>query len=84
MAYLTIREAAEKLGTDEETIHEWIQHGWLKNVHTQVSVSTSGNLLGAAVLDQLVDEEELFEVAEEVGWAMLVEEAFLDRLEAHE
>ncbi len=84
MAYLTTREAAEKLGTDEATIQEWIKQGWLTNVRTQVSVPTSSHLLGAATFDKLVDEDELFEVAEEIGWAMLVEEAFLERLEAHE
>lgn len=82
MAYFTIREAAEKLGTDEATIQEWIKQGWLTNVRTQVSVPTSGHLLGAATYDKLVDEEELFEVAEDVGWAMLTRKTLLKRLNA--
>ncbi len=80
MAYLTIREAAEKLGTDEAAIREWIKQGWLTNVRTQVSFPASGALLGLAELKELVDEEELFEVAEDIGWAMLAEEAFIEWL----
>ncbi len=82
MAYLTIREAAEKLGTDEATIREWIKRGWLKDIQRRVSLPTSGELLGVLVTEDHVEEKELFEVAEDVGWAMLTRKTLLKRLNA--
>lgn len=82
VAYLTIRKAAEKLGTDEATIREWIERGLLKDIQRRVSFPTSGELMAALVAEDHVEEKELLEVAEDVGFSMLTRKTLLKRLNA--
>ncbi len=67
MAYLTIREAAEKTGADEATIRLLIERGLLAS-HLRIpaiSSSTGHQMLAALVPEPHVEEEELYEALEE-------------------
>ncbi len=67
MAYLTIREAAEKTGADEATIRLLIERGLLTS-HLQLPAISSPmghQTLAALVPEPHVEEEELYEALEE-------------------
>ncbi len=67
MAYLTIREAAEKTGADEATIRLLIERGLL-TTHLRIpagSQPAGSQMLASLTLEPHVEEEELYEALEE-------------------
>jgi hypothetical protein len=67
MSMISLGEAATRLGLSPEAIEEWAQKGLL-HVHT----------VGMVVKEQQVDEEELAEIAESLGWLQLSAEGWDD------
>ncbi|GBC92842.1 hypothetical protein HRbin15_01319 [bacterium HR15] len=91
MGKITIEQAAQRLGTSQEIIRSWIEEGLLKvcrrqRRHLQTispSADSSDSLyafcLSSSQLLQAqdyVDEDELFQVAETMGWLMLTAETW--------
>jgi hypothetical protein len=78
MAMISLDEAAIRLGLSLEAIEEWANKGLL-HVHT---IGTPGDLPPAlvepGVREQQVDEEELAQVAESLGWLQLSTEDWDD------
>jgi len=60
--------AAKRLGINEETIKDWAQRGLLSNLRFSDSSEGVSSLV---TVQQLVDEDELVEVAESLGWLQL-------------
>jgi hypothetical protein len=80
MPLLTLDEAAVRLGTSRETIDQWIRSGVL-SVHQRPQPNGSPDgVIGTARLEPCVDEDELFDKADSMGWLMLSAEAW-DRTE---
>jgi len=74
MAMISLDEAATRLGLSPQTIEEWGNKGLL-HVHTVV---TPGYLPPAWMTEQQVDEDELAQVAENLGWLQLSAEDWDD------
>jgi hypothetical protein len=78
MRLLTLDEAAAKIDAPRETIEEWIRLGLL-TVHSgpQLSQPAVGQssvkerLAAKSQVEQRIDEDELFDVAEREGWLEL-------------
>jgi predicted site-specific integrase-resolvase len=69
MALIPLELAAERLGVNEETIKDWARRGLL-SIHS-VPSGSSEEVLPIATVQQLVDGDELVEVAESLGWLQL-------------
>ncbi|MEJ7612218.1 MAG: hypothetical protein SQA66_01105 [Candidatus Fervidibacter sacchari] len=69
MALIPLEPAAERLGINEETIKDWAQRGLL-SIYLRFSGASKG-VLSLVAVQQLVDEDELVEVAESLGWLQL-------------
>jgi hypothetical protein len=71
MSMISLGEAATRLGLSPEAIEEWAKKGLL---HVQ-TVVTPGDLppaiVGVVARERQVDEEELAQVAESLGWLQL-------------
>ncbi len=71
MPMISLNEAASRLGLSLETIEEWANKGLL-HVHTVVKAD---NLpppsVGHGALTRQVDEDELGQLAESLGWLQL-------------
>jgi hypothetical protein len=74
MSMISLDEAAIRLGLSSQAIEEWAKKGLL-HVHTVV---TPGYFPPAWVTEQQVDEEELAQVAESLGWSQLSAENWDD------
>ncbi|MFA0732906.1 MAG: hypothetical protein HZLCBSQH_001962 [Candidatus Fervidibacterota bacterium] len=74
MALIPLALAAQRLGVSEETIKDWAQRGLL-SIHLGSSGSSKG-VLSLIVVQELVDEDELVEVAESLGWLQLSAEGW--------
>jgi hypothetical protein len=78
MRLLTVGEAAAKIDTSRETIEEWIRLGLLI-VHfgpqlsqpAEGQSSVEGRPAAKSQVEQWIDEDELFDVAEREGWLEL-------------
>jgi hypothetical protein len=68
MSLIPLELAAERLGINEETIKDWARRGLL-SIHS-VPSGSSEEVLPIATVQQL-DEDELVEVAESLGWLQL-------------
>ncbi len=76
MSLLTIQEAAQRIGADEQTIRQWIEQGLLKSLTRRTCEPDEVVLARSATypvvtrwqFEVVVDEEELEEVAERDGW----------------
>ena len=78
MSMISLVEAATRLGLSPEAIEEWAKKGLL-HVHTVVTPrGVPPAIVGLAGRDQQVDEEELAQVAESLGWLQLSGEAWDD------
>lgn len=75
MPLIPLDKAAENLGVSPETIKQWAQDGLL-TIHCQVIEASQEGALGLAVVQQLVDENELIGVAESLGWLQLSAEGW--------
>jgi len=75
---ISLDEVATRLGLSSEAIEEWAKKGLL-HVHT---VFPPGDLpsaiTGLVVREQQVDEEELAQIAESLGWLQLSAEDWED------
>jgi hypothetical protein len=68
MAWLTLEEAAARIGAPREALEEWVRHGLLA-VHTLPRQEAPPlDAPGLRKVEQYVDEDELFERAESLGW----------------
>jgi|FaiFalFF_MnMetaG_3_1042247.scaffolds.fasta_scaffold00674_13 hypothetical protein len=87
MGKLTIAQAAQRLGTSEKVIRSWIKQGLLQAYTEPQALGLSyiskdkpmrlHHLPAERVgVKEYVDEDELYEVAEVVGWLMLTEETW--------
>ena len=81
MPKITIAEAARRLETTEEVIREWIRLGLLDVEPLPLERRRAKeNILAFCVMgidsEPRVDLEQLYEVAEQVGWFLLSMEAW--------
>jgi hypothetical protein len=77
MALIPLALAAKRLGTDEETIKDWAQQGLLSIRRQPLKRSEPPEgVLSLAVVQELVDEDEVMEVAESLGWLQLSAEGW--------
>lgn len=74
MTLLTISQAAQRIGTDEQTICHWIEMGLLtprieapQGKTSQCTHNISASLASVAT----IDPEELDEIAESEGWLLV-------------
>jgi len=78
MSMISLGDAAARLGLSPEAIGEWAKKGLL-HVH---SVVTPGDVppafVGLVARDQQVDEEELAQVVESLGWLQVSAEDWDD------
>ncbi len=74
MALIALSEAAHRLGVREEILEGWVQQGLL-TVHHRTVTSVEGTL-STTVIERLVDEEEVWQVAESIGWLQLSAEGW--------
>ncbi len=74
MALIPLELAAEGLGINGETIKDWARQGLL-SIHSTLSGSSEG-VSPVTTVQQLVDEDELAEVAESLGWLQLSAEGW--------
>jgi hypothetical protein len=71
MALITLEEAAARIGVPQETVEDWVKRGLLSR-HERPSPSTlPPGPLRLVRLEQCVDEEQLTDVAESLGWLQL-------------
>ena len=76
MAWLTLEEAAARIRAPRETLEDWIQNNLLE-VHTFPGlVNLPPNAPEATRLEKYVDEDKLFERAENLGWLELSSETW--------
>ncbi|MCS7208167.1 MAG: hypothetical protein NZ874_01195 [Fimbriimonadales bacterium] len=77
---VSISEAAQLIGAQESIIHDWIQKGLLPSLRQEYYPSLPPGTLGILYrcTVELVDVDQLYEVAEEQGWLMLTAEAWDD------
>ncbi len=82
MAYLTIREAAEKTGVDEATIRLLIELGFLTTQLRVPAVShpSGSQMLASLTLEPHVEDEELYEALDEYVRGLHASEAHLEFL----
>jgi hypothetical protein len=64
MSMISLGEAAARLGLSPEAIGEWAKNGLLHVTPRDVPPA----YVGPAMNDQQVDEEEVAQVAESLGW----------------
>jgi hypothetical protein len=77
MALIPLALAAKRLGTDEETIKDWAQQGLLSIRRQPLKRSEPPEGVSSfAVVQELVDEDEVMEVAESLGWLQLSAEGW--------
>ena len=79
MSMISLDEAAARFRLSAEVIEEWAKKGLL---HIQTVVTSGGQpppfVVGLVVKEQQVDEEELIQVAESLGWLQLSAEDWED------
>ena len=76
MPLIPLNEAASRLGIPEEKLEEWVQRELL-SVHERVRPSSGPpERFGFMQLERCVDEDELADVAESMGWLELSEGAW--------
>ncbi len=84
MALISLETAAQKLGVPLERIEQWVQQGLLtvklKMPETPRTLETTkrSQVSTPALVQRMVDEDELMEVAESLGWLQLSEEGWDD------
>jgi hypothetical protein len=78
MALITLEEAAARTGAARETIEEWVKSGLLAVQERPRPASSPPGDLGRQSMEKCVDEEELFDVAENMGWLELSSENWDD------
>jgi len=75
---ISLDEAAMRLGLSPEAIEEWAKKGLL-HFHTVVPPGDlPPAMVGLVVREQQVEEEELAQVAESLGWLQLSAESWDD------
>jgi hypothetical protein len=76
MALISLGKAADRVGVSCETIESWVSQGLLTiHIITQPSAMLSGTL-GVLTVERCVDEEQLVQVAESLGWLHLSSEGW--------
>lgn len=84
MTLLTISQAAQRIGTDEQTICRWIEAGLLtpqrilvpqRQAKRGVPVHSSTPGYAIPVDSVLIDAEEIDEIAELEGWLLIASES---------
>jgi hypothetical protein len=76
MAWITLPEAATRLRTAPETIVEWVERGLLVGQpHVRPAPLPSGQT-GPGEVELCVDEDQLADVAESLGWLELSREGW--------
>ncbi len=76
MAMISLDEAATRLGLTREAIEEWEKTGLLQIHPVVTGVENTPTIAGLAVRLRQVDEEELAQVAESLGWLQLSSEGW--------
>jgi hypothetical protein len=74
MSMISLGEAAARLGLSLEAIEEWAKKGLLHVTPRDVPPA----YVGLVMKDQQVDEEELAQVAESLGWLQVSAEDWDD------
>ncbi len=75
MALIPLKLAAARLGVSVKTIEDWAQQGLL-SIHIRSHASAKEGMLGLVTVERLVDEDELVDVAESLGWLQLSAEGW--------
>ncbi|MFA0750705.1 MAG: hypothetical protein SLRJCFUN_001108 [Candidatus Fervidibacter sp.] len=77
MALISLELAAKRFGVSTQTIEKWAQQGLL-SIHSRQSSTTKEERGGLAMRERLVDEDELADVVESLGWLQLSAEGWDD------
>lgn len=77
MALIPLKLAAARLGVSVETIEKWAQQGLL-SIHIRSHAPAKEGVLGLMTVERLVDEDELADVVESLGWLQLSAEGWDD------
>lgn len=71
MAMISVEEAAARIGVSPQIIEAWAEQGLL-TIHRSLGPSKfPPNTFGSLILQRLVEEDELYRVAESLGWLYL-------------
>mgnify|MGYP001774078732 CR=1 FL=1 len=77
MALISLELAAERFGVSTQTIERWAQQGLL-SIHSRLSSTAKEGKVGLATIERFVDEDELADVVESLGWLQLSAEGWDD------
>jgi len=75
MALIPLELAAERFGISAQTIERWAQQGLL-SIHIKLHAPAKEGMLGLVMVERWVDEDELADVAESLGWLKLSAEGW--------
>ena len=76
MALITLEEAATRLGIPPSTVEDWVRQGLLAARQMPGSPMSSPSVLGPAYVPEGVEEDELADLAESLGWLQLGSEGW--------
>lgn len=71
MPLITLDEAAARIGVTRETFDQWLQQGILPIYQRSVPAQSPTGDARPPRLEQCVDEDEVVEIADSIGWFML-------------
>jgi hypothetical protein len=71
MAMISLEEAAKRLGVATTTIREWGEQGLLTIDFRMPPSNAAAGVTGFSHTERYVEEEQLAEVAESLGWLFL-------------
>jgi predicted site-specific integrase-resolvase len=75
MALITLEQAAARIGVPRETVEEWIRLGLLPTQET-LSANGSPQPIASSPLEKYVDEQDLHDRVESLGWLKLSAEGW--------
>jgi len=75
VALISLELAAERLGISTQTIERWAQQGLL-SIHIRSHAPAKEGMLCFVTVERLIDEDELADVAESLGWLQLSAEGW--------
>ncbi len=71
MALIPLKEAATRLGVTPNIIEEWAKQGLVKIQEIAGPLKNPPDMMGIMLMERYVEEDQLVEVAESLGWLHL-------------
>ena len=71
MGLISTKEAADRLGITHDTIDDWVRRGLLKLSYRPAHPAGPTEATGPGRKEPCVDEDQLFDIAESLGWLQL-------------